>query len=474
MIIKQKIVCFLSFVLILFSGTGWAQNYNNNAVPKLSENDLKKLVAPIALYPDPLLSEILPASTYPLEIVQAARIIHSKKDFSKIDSQNWDSSVKAVAHYPTVLKMMNDKLEWTGQLGQAVLNQQQDVLQAVQGLRQQAQSTGNLKSTAQQNVIQTGETIEIVPSDPQVIYVPTYNSELVYTASALDVAVPLISFGVGFGLGSWLDTCFYWPHYSIIYGGPFYWGWYPWGRPYWGWNNWGWNNWGGNRWGWNYWGGNHGSWNQQGWNHQGWNQQGWNQQGWNQQNWNHQGWNSGGGVWKQSPVGTQNNNFPRGTFDGNNHQQPNTHNIMPLNPIKPVNWTHDDRHGNPFNGRVSSSSGTFPQWNPPFNSGTWQKTSQPSFGGESGNFNNRGFRQPSPLQNSGGVKPAFHPQVSEQWGPPTHMNHPFTFEKSSRGGYSPMGTPHGYGHPGGSGSFGHSHGSGGGWGHGGFHGGSYR
>lgn len=171
----------------------------------LSAQQLQKLVAPIALYPDPLLAQMLPASTYPLEIVEAARMIKTDKDSSMIDSQNWDPSVKAVAHYPSVLQMMNSKLDWTQQLGQAVLTQQADVLAAIQSLRQQAQKAGNLKSTSQQNVQTSSNNISIVPSDPQVIYVPTYNPSVVYTDPD-----PLYGFGAGFMMGAWMSMGFAW------------------------------------------------------------------------------------------------------------------------------------------------------------------------------------------------------------------------------------------------------------------------
>ncbi|HKY64055.1 MAG TPA: DUF3300 domain-containing protein [bacterium] len=197
---------------------------------KLSMSQLEQLLGPIALYPDPLLAQILPASTYPLEIVDAARIIHGSGDFSKIDSQSWDPSVKAVAHYPSTLKMMNDKLDWTQRLGQAVINQQPDVMQAIQNLRAQAQQQGNLKSTAQQKVsTDSSNKIEIVPANPEVVYVPTYDPTLVYSTSAVAAVVPLMTFSAGLAMGAWLSTGFYWGGNTIVCCGG-YWG------PH-GWNN---------------------------------------------------------------------------------------------------------------------------------------------------------------------------------------------------------------------------------------------
>lgn len=197
---------FAYFVLLSFFFASPAFSQSSGA--KLSSDQLQKLVAPIALYPDPLLAQVLPASTYPLEIVDAARVVKSQSDESKIDSQNWDPSVKAVAHYPSVLQMMNNKLDWTQQLGQAVMNQQPDVLAAVQALRAQAKKQGNLKTTPQQNVSDSGSNIVIVPSDPQVVYVPSYDPTVIYTTPA--PAYPLMGFGAGFAMGAWMSMGFAW------------------------------------------------------------------------------------------------------------------------------------------------------------------------------------------------------------------------------------------------------------------------
>ncbi len=168
---------FLPCLLFLASGIARAapnyssyqnNDYNHSQSPgaKLPQSDLKKLVAPIALYPDPLLAQVLPASTYPLEVVEAGKMIRGPKDYAKIDAQNWDPSVKAVAHYPAVLKMMNDRLDWTQALGEAVLNQQTDVLQAVQEMRREAEAAGNLKSNLHQKVRRSGDYVEVLPAEP--------------------------------------------------------------------------------------------------------------------------------------------------------------------------------------------------------------------------------------------------------------------------------------------------------------------
>src|ERR1700759_229769 len=125
---------------------------------KLSEGQLEQLVAPIALYPDPLLTQVLMASTYPLEVVEAARWSHDNTGVTgqalqtAMQAQSWDPSIKALTAVPQTLQMMNDKLDWTQQLGDAFLAQQQSVLDAVQTLRAEAQAAGNLQSTPQQVV----------------------------------------------------------------------------------------------------------------------------------------------------------------------------------------------------------------------------------------------------------------------------------------------------------------------------------
>ncbi|HME44855.1 MAG TPA: DUF3300 domain-containing protein [Syntrophorhabdales bacterium] len=156
--------------------------------PLFKPEQLEQIVAPIALYPDDLLAQIFMASTYPLEIVQAARWVKANPNLkgdqltAGLEKQNWDPSVKSLVNFPDVLNMMNDKLDWTQQLGDAVLAQQKDLMAAVQRLRQKAQVAGNLKTTNEQKVIVEPQTqyIVIQPANPQVIYVPTYNPTVVY------------------------------------------------------------------------------------------------------------------------------------------------------------------------------------------------------------------------------------------------------------------------------------------------------
>ena len=160
--------------------------------PQLDAAQLDQLVAPIALYPDPLLAQVLMASTYPLEVVQADRFAKANKGLkgdkltAALDKQDWDASVKQLVSTPTVLAMMNDKLDWTQQLGDAVLAQQADVMDAIQRLRVKAQANGKLETTKQQKVTVTQEAdhpvIEIEPASPDAVYVPYYDPAVVYGA----------------------------------------------------------------------------------------------------------------------------------------------------------------------------------------------------------------------------------------------------------------------------------------------------
>ncbi|MGW8195383.1 MAG: DUF3300 domain-containing protein [Desulforhopalus sp.] len=153
-----------------------------------SQKELDQLLAPIALYPDSLLAQILMASTYPLEIVEAERWA-KKNDGLKGDDlaaalelQNWDPSVKSLVNFPQVLEMMNERLEWTQKLSDAFLAQREEVMDTVQKLRTRAREQGNLESGAEQKVVVENATDAIIiePADPEVVYVPTYNPTVVY------------------------------------------------------------------------------------------------------------------------------------------------------------------------------------------------------------------------------------------------------------------------------------------------------
>jgi hypothetical protein len=207
-----------------------------SAPPKRSAADLEKLVAPIALYPDPLIATILPASVYPLEIVQAARFVANTNNLSKLDEQPWDENVKAVARVPEVIKKLNDDLPWTMELGEAFLAQDKDVMDAMQSLRAKAQQVGTLKTTPQQVVVVTNVVVEktleqrvvvvtntvvqIQPSNPQVVYVPTYNPTVVYypPPPAYVGPPPVVSFAAGVAVGAIIANNCDWYHGGCYHG----------------------------------------------------------------------------------------------------------------------------------------------------------------------------------------------------------------------------------------------------------------
>ena len=156
------------------------------AAAPMSQDLLDSLLAPIALYPDQLLSQVLMASTYPLEVVEAARFVKSNPNLRgealdrALQGKTWDASVLSLCAFPQVLDMMDAKLEWTQRLGDAFLADTEAVMRTVQGLRMRAQQAGNLQSTAQQNVIVQDRAIVIEPAQPEYVYVPVYNPQIIY------------------------------------------------------------------------------------------------------------------------------------------------------------------------------------------------------------------------------------------------------------------------------------------------------
>ena len=200
----------------------------NSSYQPFSSDQLDNLLSPIALYPDPLLAQTLVAATFPDQVEEAARYVRAYGQ-AGIDEQNWDISVKAVAHYPSVVEMMADKIDWTTSVGQAYVNQSADVSAAVQRLRHVARRLGNLETTPQQEVIENGEYIAVDPVQPQFIYVPVYDPAICFYRRPY--WGPAIAFGVGFPIGAWLNLDFHWG-FGGGWGGVFYTGWRPWG----GWN----------------------------------------------------------------------------------------------------------------------------------------------------------------------------------------------------------------------------------------------
>jgi hypothetical protein len=194
--------------------------------------EIEQLVAPIALYPDPLVAQILSAATYPTEVVQAWQWeqqhpgAQGQQLADWVDSQPWDQSVKALTQFPSVLDSMNANLTWTSALGDAYANEPDAVLQAVQVMRQRAQSAGALYSTNQQTVTADDQSISIEPVDPQVVYVPQYDPWLVYGDPLATypgwVGVPGVFydgpdlyFGLGFGVGLLAGAGWGWGHWGV-------------------------------------------------------------------------------------------------------------------------------------------------------------------------------------------------------------------------------------------------------------------
>jgi hypothetical protein len=185
-------------------------------VPMRSAADLDRMLAPVALYPDPLLAQLLPAATMPEQVVLADRYLREGGNLNLVDAQPWDNSLKALARYPAILRMLDENLAWTTDLGQAFLNQPADVMDSVQRLRAQARDVGNLQSTPQQTVVVSGGIIEIVPTSPQVIYVPVYQPEVVYVHPPPGPGRLYISFGAGLVVGPWLNHDCDWHRHEVL------------------------------------------------------------------------------------------------------------------------------------------------------------------------------------------------------------------------------------------------------------------
>jgi hypothetical protein len=227
---QQGMALFLSWWLVL---AGVQDGYAQAPAQALQQSpqQLQQLVAPIALYPDGLVAQILAAASYPDQVVEAESWLGKHKNLTgdklakEVNKQHWDASVKGLTQFPAVLANMNQNLAWTSELGDAYVNQQQAVTQAIQTMRQKAQQAGNLKTTPQENVTTQGQTIVIQPAAPDVVYVPQYDPWLAYgyplaafpgwyPFPGLFLGGPGIGFGLGFGIG--------------LFAG-FGWGWHNWG-----------------------------------------------------------------------------------------------------------------------------------------------------------------------------------------------------------------------------------------------------
>lgn len=224
---------FLLILLVLLPVPGQAQQSNSSAA--FTREQLAQMLAPIALYPDPLLSQVLTASTYPIEVVEADRWVKNHPGLKGEDlnqallDQDWAPSVKALCHFPPVLAMMSERIGETTTIGNAFLAQEGDVMSVVQELRQKAHEQGTLTSNPEQKVIVEKQTIVIEPVNPQVIYVPYYDPLTVYgpwwypayppyywgpAGVTLGVGISYWpGFFLGFSFGAW--SYFDWPRHSI-------------------------------------------------------------------------------------------------------------------------------------------------------------------------------------------------------------------------------------------------------------------
>ena len=228
--IRSGVALLCALLLLPGDLTAYAQSppqqdtTQEQAAPKIPNDQLDSLVAPIALYPDPLLAQVLAASTYPLEIIQLQQWLAQHKDLKDkalveaVEKEDWEPSVQAMAPLPDAVKQLAENIKWTTDLGNAFLAQQNDVMDAVQRMRMKAQGAGNLKSTEQQKVetktVENKTIVVIEQAQPQVIYVPSYNPvvvygppvypypPIVYPPAGAVVAGMAISFGIGIAMGA--------------------------------------------------------------------------------------------------------------------------------------------------------------------------------------------------------------------------------------------------------------------------------
>jgi uncharacterized membrane protein YgcG len=196
-----------------------------------SPEQLEQLVAPIALYPDSLVAQILAASTFPEQVVEADRWVQSHPDLKgdalaqAVDQEPWDPSVKALTAFPSVLGNMDKNVSWTSSLGDTYFNQEQAVMDAIQVMRRRAQQAGNLNSTSQQTVTTADSDIQIEAVDPEVVYVPAYDPWIVYGG-------PIVAWPGWYPYpGIWYDgpTLFFGAGFGIGFFGGYGWGWHHWG-----------------------------------------------------------------------------------------------------------------------------------------------------------------------------------------------------------------------------------------------------
>jgi hypothetical protein len=208
------------FCLLLLCGFLLGKAVANDQIVErepLTSEQIEELVGPIALYPDPLIALILPASTFPSDIVLAARYLESGGVVESVTAEPWDDSVRALARYREVIDYLDKHLAWTRSLGHCFLDQRDDVMDAIQRVRARARTAGLLQDTAEQHVIVETEEIRIVPAQPTVIYVPRYDPDVIWHTSPVyyGYSRPFITFGIGWRVGTWLNFDCDWRGRSI-------------------------------------------------------------------------------------------------------------------------------------------------------------------------------------------------------------------------------------------------------------------
>jgi len=232
-ILYRTVSLFIIFLLVMPMPV-LSQDTGDTPSATFTKEELAQMLAPIALYPDSLLTQVLMASTYPLEVIEADRWIKQNPDLkgSSLDEalkdKDWDASVQSLCYFPTVLSMMSEHITQITRLGNAFLAQQKDVMYMIQELRAKAQEQGNLNPTAGQNVVEDNSSISIEPSNPEVIYVPEYDPLCVYGPWWYPAYPPYFwgpapigscisfypGFFVGVDIGSW---CFFdWPNFFVF------------------------------------------------------------------------------------------------------------------------------------------------------------------------------------------------------------------------------------------------------------------
>jgi hypothetical protein len=190
----------------------------------VAPNPLDQLMAPVALYPDPLISIILPASTFPSDVASAGAYLNGGGDPGQVDGQPWDPSVRSLAHYPDVTKWMAQNPVWTQAVGAAFASQPAEVMKAIQRLRELAQADGTLQNTPQQQVIVYSTYVEIEPAQPNVIYVPIYDPAIVFVDQPYyGYGGPFFSYGPAYEAGPWLTFGCNWRGGDVLIVGEGYW-----------------------------------------------------------------------------------------------------------------------------------------------------------------------------------------------------------------------------------------------------------